>query len=326
MLLVQIGSMPHELTLKNISLLASEVLPHLRGIWNDEGWVNHWWPRGAARGHAGAHGSRRGLMAPAARTVAVWQDQVHMRVLSKGEGPAVVFFHGPWGLAWDPFLDELARSFTVHAPEHPGTSPGRPDDIYHLDGVWDLVLCYDELLDALGLSGATLRGSLLRRHGRLRGGGGPSRPVSAAWCSSTRSASGARTRRFPTGCSCLTGTSPATSFATPTARPPGGCSRPRRIPEARVMARVGLQWAMGATGKFLWPIPDKGLKKRIHRIQAPTLVVWGKEDRIVPPVYAEEFARRIPGAAVEIVDQAGHAPHLEQPEAVARLVRDFLAR
>ena len=73
---------------------------------------------------------------------------------------------------------------------------------------------------------------------------------------------------------------------------------PPEDPEARVMARVGLQWAMGATGKFLWPIPDKGLKKRIHRVQAPTLVVWGKEDRIVPPVYAEEFARRIAGARV----------------------------
>jgi alkanesulfonate monooxygenase SsuD/methylene tetrahydromethanopterin reductase-like flavin-dependent oxidoreductase (luciferase family) len=46
MLLVQIGSMPHELALKNITLLAREVLPYLRGIWDDEGWVNHWWPQG----------------------------------------------------------------------------------------------------------------------------------------------------------------------------------------------------------------------------------------------------------------------------------------
>jgi pimeloyl-ACP methyl ester carboxylesterase len=101
---------------------------------------------------------------------------------------------------------------------------------------------------------------------------------------------------------------------------------PPEDPEARIMARVGLQWAMGATGKFLWPIPDKGLKKRMHRIRVPTLVVWGKEDRIVPPVYAEEFVRRIPGARAEIVDQAGHAPHLERPDAVARLVRDFLRK
>ena len=263
-------------------------------------------------------------MPPPARIVSVWQDQIHMRVLSMGQGPPVVFFHGPWGLVWDSFLDELARGFTVHAPEHPGTSPGRPDDIYHLDGLWDLVLSYDELLDALGLSQATFVGHSF--------GGMVACEVAAArparvdrlvlidalglWRDDTpipnwmllhhgdlvdhvfRDANGEAARRM---------------FAIP------------EDPEARVMARVGLQWAMGATGKFLWPIPDKGLKKRIHRVRVPTLLVWGKEDRIVPPVYAEEFARRITGARVEIVDQAGHAPHLEQPEAVARLVHHFLS-
>ena len=95
-------------------------------------------------------------------------------------------------------------------------------------------------------------------------------------------------------------------------------------PEAEAAARVRLMWAMGATGKFIWPIPDKGLKKRIHRVKAPTLLVWGKEDRLVPPVYADEFARRLPGARVETVGGCGHAPHLEQPAAVARTVSDFL--
>ena len=45
MVLVQIGSMPHELTLKNIDLFAREVLPGLREIWDDKGWENHWWPK-----------------------------------------------------------------------------------------------------------------------------------------------------------------------------------------------------------------------------------------------------------------------------------------
>jgi pimeloyl-ACP methyl ester carboxylesterase len=58
-------------------------------------------------------------------------------------------------------------------------------------------------------------------------------------------------------------------------------------------------------------------------VKAPTLLIWGKEDRLVPPVYAEEFVRRLAGARVQTVDDAGHAPHLEQPEAVARMVRDF---
>ena len=45
MVLVQIGSMPHELTLRNIDLFAREVLPGLREIWDDKGWENHWWPK-----------------------------------------------------------------------------------------------------------------------------------------------------------------------------------------------------------------------------------------------------------------------------------------
>ena len=47
LVMLQNGSMPRELTEKNISLFASEVLPRLRPIWVDEGWENHWWPRGS---------------------------------------------------------------------------------------------------------------------------------------------------------------------------------------------------------------------------------------------------------------------------------------
>jgi pimeloyl-ACP methyl ester carboxylesterase len=84
-------------------------------------------------------------------------------------------------------------------------------------------------------------------------------------------------------------------------------------------------WSLACTGKFVWPIPDKGLKKRLHRITAPTLVVWGRQDGLVPPVYAQEFAERIPGARVELVDRAAHMPQLEQTERVAGLVHSFLA-
>jgi len=80
---------------------------------------------------------------------------------------------------------------------------------------------------------------------------------------------------------------------------------------------------MGATGKFIWPIPDKGLKKRIHRIAAPTLLVWGEHDRLVPRAYAKEFAGRIADTRLEVVAGAGHAPHLEQPDATARAVQAF---
>src|SRR4029453_3521325 len=97
-------------------------------------------------------------MPPAQQTVTVWQGHVPLRVQVQGRGPAVMFFHGPWGLTWGPFLEALSRGFTVYAPEHPGTTPGAPDAIQRVDTLWDLVLCYDELLDGLGLTDVALVG------------------------------------------------------------------------------------------------------------------------------------------------------------------------
>lgn len=280
----------------------------------------------AARGHPAARGGREEYLTPLReRTVSVWQDQVHLRVLSKGVGPAVLFFHGPWGLTWDPFLDELAQNFTVHAPEHPGTTPGAPDEIYHLDGLWDLVVCYEELLEALGVASAAFVGHSF--------GAMVACEVAAARPDRARRVALIDPLGFWRDADPITnwmllnpGQLPGHIF-----RDPDGDAARRMFPpgddeEAMLAARVRLSWAMGATGKFIWPIPDKGLKKRIHRVKVPTLLIWGKEDRLVPPVYAEEFVRRIAGARVQTVDDAGHAPHLEQPETVARMVRDFLSQ
>ena len=97
-------------------------------------------------------------------------------------------------------------------------------------------------------------------------------------------------------------------------------------PEERVDAQIQSIWTLGWTGKFIWPIPDKGLKKRLHRIQAPTLIVWGQQDGLVPSIYAKEFTNRIAGAKSELVDQASHLPQLEQLDAVSRIVQNFLAK
>ena len=53
MVMLQNGSMPRDLTEKNISLFAEQVLPRLRPIWDDEGWENHWWPRARQESPAG---------------------------------------------------------------------------------------------------------------------------------------------------------------------------------------------------------------------------------------------------------------------------------
>lgn len=87
---------------------------------------------------------------------------------------------------------------------------------------------------------------------------------------------------------------------------------------------IRVTWGAACTGKFIWPIPDRGLRKRIHRISAPTLIIWGTEDGLTKPVYAQDFRKLIPGARVELVANAAHMAPLEQPTAVASLVRGFL--
>jgi len=256
--------------------------------------------------------------------VAVWQGRVPFRVHVAGEGPPLVFFHGPWGLGWGPFLGGLARRFTVYAPEHPGTTPGEPEAIEHVDGLWDLVLCYDELLDRLGLDRAALVGHSFG--GMVACEVAAQRPERARrlvlldpiglWQDETPVVNWMLEAPLEqAGWVFHSPESPAARalFAVP------------EDPEDGALARTRLIWGLGATGKFIWPIPDKGLAKRIHRVTAPTLLVWGRHDRLVPLAYAEAFSRRLPGARVEVVEEAGHAPHLERPEAVLALVAPFLA-
>jgi pimeloyl-ACP methyl ester carboxylesterase len=66
------------------------------------------------------------------------------------------------------------------------------------------------------------------------------------------------------------------------------------------------------------------LKNWLHRIQIPTLMVWGAADRIVSPEYGRAYSRLIPRARFEVIAGAGHHPELEQPDAFVQLVADFL--
>ena len=82
--------------------------------------------------------------------------------------------------------------------------------------------------------------------------------------------------------------------------------------------------SLATVGRFLWPIPDKGLKKRMPRITAPTLVVIGEQDRIVPASYGDEYANGIAGASVQIIAGAGHMLMIERPGEFAETVTEFL--
>ncbi|MDR0357952.1 MAG: alpha/beta fold hydrolase, partial [bacterium] len=69
----------------------------------------------------------------------------------------------------------------------------------------------------------------------------------------------------------------------------------------------------------------KGLSKRLHRVRTPALIVWGRQDRLAPVTYADEFGRRLPGSRVHVVDECGHLPAVEQEDETYRVISEFLS-
>jgi pimeloyl-ACP methyl ester carboxylesterase len=87
---------------------------------------------------------------------------------------------------------------------------------------------------------------------------------------------------------------------------------------------VGNARRLGTAGKILFPIPNRRLSKRLYRLTNPTLVLWGREDRLMPPVYAERWKELVPQAEVALIEDAGHMLPYEQPEATARAISSFV--
>jgi pimeloyl-ACP methyl ester carboxylesterase len=262
---------------------------------------------------------------PELRRIRLWQDRIETEVEIAGRGPALVYLHGPWGLNPDrAFIARLAGAHTVYAPRHPGTTPGDPNGVHALNDWLDLVVYHGELLDHLqldhppvfvghsfgGLVAAELAAMSPKSIGKLVlidpvGLWRDDLPVKNWMVLSD-------TERRPSLFADPNGAAAQQFFAIPS------------DPGKRVDALAQFVWSQACTGKFVWPVPDRGLKHRIHRVAAPTLIVWGDSDRIIAPDYAKEFAKRIAGSRVQMIAKAGHLPQLEQPEAVAKAVLGFL--
>ena len=80
---------------------------------------------------------------------------------------------------------------------------------------------------------------------------------------------------------------------------------------------------LGMAGKLLFPIPDRGLAQRLYRITAKTLIVWGREDVLIPPVYGDAFKKAISKSKLLRIAEAGHAVGQEKPQAVLEAIRDY---
>jgi len=258
---------------------------------------------------------------PDERTVEIRAGAVSFRVLAAGRGAPLVYFHSYYERSgWSPFLDLLARSFSVYAPSHPGVSGST--GIETLDDLLDLTLAYDELLAALGLERAHLVGHSF--------GAMAAAEIAAVFPGRARTLTlvcplGLWRDDVPSADILIL---PADELAAALWRDPAsGVARQWATASGgdaeSIAAEVESIQRRSSMAKFVWPIPDKGLSKRLHRIAAPTLLLWGDADRANPLVYAEEWQRRIKGAALRLLP-GGHMVLHEAPEAAARTLVEFL--
>jgi pimeloyl-ACP methyl ester carboxylesterase len=237
-------------------------------------------------------------------------------VLTGGEGPLLVWLHGLRRVEPDdPVLCELARYFRVVAPLAPGFV--HPADLDRLDDIHDVALAYDDLFVALGAPVRLLVGHSLGamyaaeaaahvpiRHERLAllapfGLWADDAPV---------------TDIFAVPAAELDSLIWADEEARAASAPPAAGDFGEGLVEAARDLR--------AAAKFLWPIPDKGLRKRLRRITIPTLAIFGERDAVIPSSYAQAFAHALPSSRTEVLPGAGHMMPLEQPAAIVqRLLR-----
>jgi pimeloyl-ACP methyl ester carboxylesterase len=255
---------------------------------------------------------------PVSRLIELGTGRPTVEVLEAGSGPSLLFLHGAGGIpVWDGVLPLLAREFRVHAPLLPGF--GQSTGLEYLDDQWDLFLHGFDVVEALGLErpyvvGESMGGWLAAEMAALRpreiGRLALVAPV-GLWRDEAPPVDlfGMMTHELVPYLfhdqSC-----PAAQAMLAVA---GLFSEQDDRTDAQVELLIGLMRGFRTAAKFLFPIPEHGLERRLPRITAPTLVVWGSGDRLIPPLYAPLFAERIPGARVAMIEEAGHLIGQERP-------------
>jgi len=239
------------------------------------------------------------------------------RVWKKGEGPPLGFLAGFGGLPrWIPFLDVLACERTVIVPSLPGF-PGGERGHTVLDSHLDWMLAVRRLLQQAGLDGADLAGSSV--------GASFAAEIAAIWPNVVRRLAliapwGLFDEKEPM-------TDPWAQRAPEV--PALLCADPERWNElkAEPEGANSPEWpieqtrASEAAARAFWPLGNTRLEKRLPLIAAPTLLIWGAEDRIMPRSYADRLAAAIAGGTeIRTIPGAGHLAELDKPDEVATAI------
>ena len=241
------------------------------------------------------------------------------RVWKKGSGAKIGFLAGFGGLPRRiPFLDRLAEQREVIVPSLPGF-PGATGHTL-LDNHLDWLVAVRELLRKSGLEGADLAGSSV--------GGSFVLEMAALWPASVKNVAviapfGLYDLKEPPadvwaqkgdnvpGLLCVS----EDTYKDMKAVPPGANSVEWPIEQVR---------ASEAAARVFWPLGNTKLHKRLPMIEAPTLILWGEQDRVMPRSYADWIKRSIKGKSeIRLVKDAGHLAELDQPDAVANAILEW---
>jgi pimeloyl-ACP methyl ester carboxylesterase len=227
-------------------------------------------------------------------------DGFRVRYLEAGGGRPVVMLHGAGGLAINRAHALLAARFRVLAFEVPGFGTSPPNE--RSQSMRDLARTMLAAIDALGLERFALVGTSFG--GRL-----------AAWLAI---AAGARVEALvlvAPAAILLPGTDrSAPLVAHPERQSPPAVDPAVREKQERLIRRV------------LGPPRDAELEAGLRGVQAPTLVLFGTEDQVIPPAAGHLYTEIMPHCHFVFVYDAGHAIALDRPEALAWLVGEFIER
>jgi pimeloyl-ACP methyl ester carboxylesterase len=249
-------------------------------------------------------------------------DGTKIRYCKGGNGPPLVALHSVEGhLGWLSLYSDLARDFTVYAPIHPGFAGS--DRPAWLEGLLDLSRFYLWIVQALGINRTSLLGHAM---------GGWIAAEMAVMAPSTIdrliliSAAGVRPHKGEITDIFLHGADGARRLSFFDTKQVAdyellfGRKSSAQDREAQLINRE-------AATRYCWKpyMHDPALPHLLRRIrEVPTLIVWGHDDQIIPVECGELFHAAIKGSHLEVINQAGHFPHLEQPAEFMRELRNFL--
>ena len=255
-----------------------------------------------------------------------------VELVERGEGSPVFLLHGLLGCEGDPLVAELAKRRQVVAPLIPGYGASTGGE--ELADMHDLVIYYLEILDRLGLRGLPLVGHSLggmfaaelaaaapERFSHLVllapfGLWDDSEPTFDFFAASPQE----QARAFYSDAN--------SEGALALAKAPVEAATevdPDTV-EGRALIDNLVERAktMMSAARFLWPIPNRGLSRRLYRLTMPTLVVWGADDGVIPASYAPRFAEAIRDCKTVVVPGVSHMLPEEKPHDVAREILTFV--